>query len=85
MCLCADRAEDGPTCIVIRPLDEDTRKSHFTWLLNMDVKVNPYALCSPSCRGIIVKDLHAPFCTRLKLILHKRECDADAFSITAHC
>ncbi|XP_030256706.1 steroidogenic acute regulatory protein, mitochondrial isoform X1 [Sparus aurata] len=32
------RAEDGPTCIVIRPLDEDTRKSHFTWLLNMDVK-----------------------------------------------
>lgn len=55
MCLCADRAEDGPTCIVIRPLDEDTRKSHFTWLLNMDVKVNPYALCSPSCRGIIVK------------------------------
>uniref|UniRef100_A0A671XGV9 START domain-containing protein 1 n=1 Tax=Sparus aurata TaxID=8175 RepID=A0A671XGV9_SPAAU len=30
--------EDGPTCIVIRPLDEDTRKSHFTWLLNMDVK-----------------------------------------------
>ena len=33
------RAEDGPTCITIEPLDEDTRKSRFTWLLNMDVKV----------------------------------------------
>ncbi|XP_073346190.1 steroidogenic acute regulatory protein, mitochondrial [Pagrus major] len=32
------RAEDGPTCIVIQPLDEDTSKSRFTWLLNMDVK-----------------------------------------------
>ncbi|CAB1416751.1 unnamed protein product [Pleuronectes platessa] len=32
------RAEDGPTCIIIQPLDGDTRKSHFTWLLNMDVK-----------------------------------------------
>nr|AGV29989.1 steroidogenic acute regulatory protein isoform 2 [Paralichthys olivaceus] len=32
------KAEDGPTCIVIQPLDGDTRKSHFTWLLNMDVK-----------------------------------------------
>ncbi|KAM4526931.1 steroidogenic acute regulatory protein, mitochondrial [Fundulus diaphanus] len=32
------RAEDGPTCIIIKPLDEDTTKSSFTWLLNMDVK-----------------------------------------------
>uniref|UniRef100_A0A8C4NTX5 START domain-containing protein 1 n=1 Tax=Dicentrarchus labrax TaxID=13489 RepID=A0A8C4NTX5_DICLA len=32
------KAEDGPTCIVIQSLDEDTRKSRFTWLLNMDVK-----------------------------------------------
>ncbi|XP_035525276.1 steroidogenic acute regulatory protein, mitochondrial [Morone saxatilis] len=32
------RAEDGPTCIVIQSLDDDTRKSRFTWLLNMDVK-----------------------------------------------
>ncbi|XP_044034022.1 steroidogenic acute regulatory protein, mitochondrial [Siniperca chuatsi] len=32
------RAEDGPTCIIIQALDEDTRKSRFTWLLNMDVK-----------------------------------------------
>nr|AYN77822.1 steroidogenic acute regulatory protein 2 [Scatophagus argus] len=30
------RAEDGPTCIIIQALD--TRKSRFTWLLNMDVK-----------------------------------------------
>ncbi|XP_061565345.1 steroidogenic acute regulatory protein, mitochondrial [Cololabis saira] len=32
------RAEDGPTCIVIQALDEDTSKSSFTWLLNMDIK-----------------------------------------------
>ncbi|XP_028286188.1 steroidogenic acute regulatory protein, mitochondrial [Parambassis ranga] len=32
------RAEDGPTCIVIKALDGDTTKSHFTWLLNMDIK-----------------------------------------------
>ncbi|XP_015254982.1 steroidogenic acute regulatory protein, mitochondrial [Cyprinodon tularosa] len=32
------RAEDGPTCIVIKALDEDTTKCSFTWLLNMDVK-----------------------------------------------
>ncbi|XP_074475177.1 steroidogenic acute regulatory protein, mitochondrial [Sebastes fasciatus] len=32
------RAEDGPTCIIIRALEEDKGKSRFTWLLNMDVK-----------------------------------------------
>uniref|UniRef100_A0A4W5R3Y5 START domain-containing protein 1 n=1 Tax=Hucho hucho TaxID=62062 RepID=A0A4W5R3Y5_9TELE len=32
------RAEDGPTCIIIKPLADDTGRSHFTWLLNMDVK-----------------------------------------------
>uniref|UniRef100_A0A4W6ETD5 START domain-containing protein 1 n=1 Tax=Lates calcarifer TaxID=8187 RepID=A0A4W6ETD5_LATCA len=32
------RAEDGPTCIIIQALDGDRRRSHFTWLLNMDVK-----------------------------------------------
>uniref|UniRef100_A0A3B5LBR8 START domain-containing protein 1 n=1 Tax=Xiphophorus couchianus TaxID=32473 RepID=A0A3B5LBR8_9TELE len=32
------RAEDGPTCIVIKALDEDSTKSSFTWLLKMDVK-----------------------------------------------
>ncbi|XP_056881879.1 steroidogenic acute regulatory protein, mitochondrial [Takifugu flavidus] len=30
------RAEDGPTCILIRALGAG--KTHFTWLLNMDVK-----------------------------------------------
>uniref|UniRef100_A0A3Q2QMG1 START domain-containing protein 1 n=1 Tax=Fundulus heteroclitus TaxID=8078 RepID=A0A3Q2QMG1_FUNHE len=29
---------NGPTCIIIKPLDEDTTKCSFTWLLNMDVK-----------------------------------------------
>ncbi|CAK6956724.1 steroidogenic acute regulatory protein%2C mitochondrial [Scomber scombrus] len=32
------RAEDGPTCIIIEALDKDSRRSRFTWLLNMDVK-----------------------------------------------
>ncbi|XP_042252859.1 steroidogenic acute regulatory protein [Thunnus maccoyii] len=32
------RAEDGPTCIIIKPLDKNSRRSHITWLLNMDVK-----------------------------------------------
>ncbi|XP_075999728.1 steroidogenic acute regulatory protein, mitochondrial [Genypterus blacodes] len=32
------RAEDGPTCIIIKPLDKDSRRSRFTWLLNLDVK-----------------------------------------------
>ncbi|KAM4624087.1 steroidogenic acute regulatory protein [Polymixia lowei] len=32
------RAEDGPTCIIIEALAEDSRRSRFTWLLNMDVK-----------------------------------------------
>ncbi|KAG2462620.1 STAR protein, partial [Polypterus senegalus] len=30
------RAEDGPSCIIVKPLGTD--KSHFTWLLNMDLK-----------------------------------------------
>uniref|UniRef100_A0A8C4T486 START domain-containing protein 1 n=1 Tax=Erpetoichthys calabaricus TaxID=27687 RepID=A0A8C4T486_ERPCA len=30
------RAEDGPSCIIVKPLGSD--KSHFTWLLNMDLK-----------------------------------------------
>ncbi|KAK5850972.1 hypothetical protein PBY51_001800 [Eleginops maclovinus] len=32
------RAEDGPTCIIIQTLGNETGKSRFTWLLNMDVK-----------------------------------------------
>ncbi|XP_071763953.2 steroidogenic acute regulatory protein, mitochondrial [Centroberyx gerrardi] len=32
------RAEDGPTCIIIEALAEDSGRSRFTWLLNMDVK-----------------------------------------------
>ncbi|KAI4872040.1 hypothetical protein NFI96_009305 [Prochilodus magdalenae] len=32
------RAEDGPTCIIIRPSADCTGRSRFTWLLNMDVK-----------------------------------------------
>uniref|UniRef100_UPI0037E76C65 steroidogenic acute regulatory protein, mitochondrial n=1 Tax=Semicossyphus pulcher TaxID=241346 RepID=UPI0037E76C65 len=32
------RAEDGPTCIIIQALDDNTGRIRFTWLLNMDVK-----------------------------------------------
>uniref|UniRef100_A0AAY3ZZ00 START domain-containing protein 1 n=1 Tax=Denticeps clupeoides TaxID=299321 RepID=A0AAY3ZZ00_9TELE len=32
------RAEDGPTCIILQAVDDGSRRSRFTWLLNMDVK-----------------------------------------------
>ncbi|KAM4702932.1 steroidogenic acute regulatory protein, mitochondrial-like [Rhinophrynus dorsalis] len=32
------RAEAGLTCIVLRPLDGDKKKTHMTWLLNLDFK-----------------------------------------------
>ncbi|XP_043103611.1 steroidogenic acute regulatory protein, mitochondrial [Puntigrus tetrazona] len=32
------RAENGPTCIVMRPSAEDPDKTKFTWLLSLDLK-----------------------------------------------
>ncbi|KAK1166468.1 steroidogenic acute regulatory protein, mitochondrial-like, partial [Acipenser oxyrinchus oxyrinchus] len=32
------RAQDGPTCIILEPLEDDKNRSRFTWLLNMDLK-----------------------------------------------
>ncbi|GCC17412.1 hypothetical protein chiPu_0020561 [Chiloscyllium punctatum] len=32
------RAENGPTCIVLRPTAEDPTKTRFTWLLSIDLK-----------------------------------------------
>ncbi|XP_052468109.1 steroidogenic acute regulatory protein, mitochondrial-like [Carassius gibelio] len=32
------RAEDGPTCIILHPLQDRPDRSRFIWLLNMDVK-----------------------------------------------
>ncbi|XP_067083833.1 steroidogenic acute regulatory protein, mitochondrial [Osmerus mordax] len=32
------RAENGPTCIVMRPSAEDPNKTKFTWLLSIDLK-----------------------------------------------
>ncbi|XP_069468286.1 steroidogenic acute regulatory protein, mitochondrial-like [Ambystoma mexicanum] len=32
------RAEAGLTCIILRPFENDSRRTHFTWLLNMDLK-----------------------------------------------
>ncbi|XP_008333373.1 steroidogenic acute regulatory protein, mitochondrial-like [Cynoglossus semilaevis] len=32
------RAENGPTCIVMKPCADDPNKTKFTWLLNMDLK-----------------------------------------------
>lgn len=34
------RAENGPTCIVMKPCADDPNKTKFTWLLNMDLKVS---------------------------------------------
>uniref|UniRef100_A0A673I837 START domain-containing protein 1 n=1 Tax=Sinocyclocheilus rhinocerous TaxID=307959 RepID=A0A673I837_9TELE len=31
-------AEDGPTCIILQPLQDRPERSRFIWLLNMDVK-----------------------------------------------
>lgn len=33
------RAENGPTCIVMKPSAGDPNKTKFTWLLNIDLKV----------------------------------------------
>ncbi|XP_051924083.1 steroidogenic acute regulatory protein, mitochondrial [Hippocampus zosterae] len=32
------RAQNGPTCIVMKPSSEDPNKTKFTWLLNIDLK-----------------------------------------------
>uniref|UniRef100_H3CEJ1 Steroidogenic acute regulatory protein, mitochondrial n=2 Tax=Tetraodon nigroviridis TaxID=99883 RepID=H3CEJ1_TETNG len=32
------RAENGPTCIVMKPCSGDPTRTQFTWLLNMDLK-----------------------------------------------
>nr|XP_019960977.1 PREDICTED: steroidogenic acute regulatory protein, mitochondrial [Paralichthys olivaceus] len=32
------RAENGPTCIVLKPCAEDPNKTKFTWLLSIDLK-----------------------------------------------
>uniref|UniRef100_G3PDB8 Steroidogenic acute regulatory protein, mitochondrial n=1 Tax=Gasterosteus aculeatus aculeatus TaxID=481459 RepID=G3PDB8_GASAC len=32
------RAENGPTCIVMKPCPEDPNKTKFTWLLSIDLK-----------------------------------------------
>uniref|UniRef100_A0A672PQ96 START domain-containing protein 1 n=1 Tax=Sinocyclocheilus grahami TaxID=75366 RepID=A0A672PQ96_SINGR len=32
------RPEDGPTCIILQPLQDRPDRSRFIWLLNMDVK-----------------------------------------------
>ncbi|XP_031165526.1 steroidogenic acute regulatory protein, mitochondrial isoform X2 [Sander lucioperca] len=32
------RAENGPTCIVMKPCAEDPNKTQFTWLLSLDLK-----------------------------------------------
>lgn len=34
------RAENGPTCIVMRPSADDPNKTKFTWLLSLDLKVS---------------------------------------------
>ncbi|XP_016141033.1 steroidogenic acute regulatory protein, mitochondrial-like [Sinocyclocheilus grahami] len=38
LCSCTHVAEDGPTCIILQPLQDRPDRSRFIWLLNMDVK-----------------------------------------------
>lgn len=52
------RAENGPTCIVLKPSAEDSNKTKFTWLLSIDLKV---------CSLLYSK------CTHLKSIRFKTE------------
>lgn len=33
------RAENGPTCIVMKPSADNPNKTQFTWLLSLDLKV----------------------------------------------
>lgn len=39
------RAENGPSCIVMKPCAEDPNKTKFTWLLSIDLKVRNPLLC----------------------------------------
>lgn len=40
VCVDSLRAENGPTCIVMRPSADDPNKTKFTWLLSLDLKVS---------------------------------------------
>lgn len=42
------RAENGPTCIVMRPSADDPNKTKFTWLLSIDLKVRRPLPCISS-------------------------------------
>ncbi|XP_039590726.1 steroidogenic acute regulatory protein, mitochondrial [Polypterus senegalus] len=61
------RAEDGPSCIIVKPLGTD--KSHFTWLLNMDLKGwLPKSLVNqalPQAQADFVKHLRKKLSTRI--------------------
>lgn len=48
------RAENGPTCIVMKPCGDDPNKTKFTWLLSIDLKVllNAVCVCFPLFEGI---------------------------------
>ncbi|KAL0964755.1 hypothetical protein UPYG_G00328470 [Umbra pygmaea] len=59
------RAEDGPTCIIIKPLADDAGKSHFIWLLNMDVKDECGCIFRAGCQS----RLSIKRCREHKLIL----------------
>lgn len=46
------RAENGPTCIVMKPCAEDPNKTKFTWLLNIDLKVFAHRVIGDSFTSI---------------------------------
>lgn len=49
------RAENGPTCIVMKPCAEDPNKTKFTWLLNIDLKVCGFHACIFCSRWFALK------------------------------
>ncbi|XP_074784734.1 steroidogenic acute regulatory protein, mitochondrial isoform X3 [Athene noctua] len=41
------RAENGPTCMLLRPLPGSPSHTRLTWLLSIDLKLRPGGRCSP--------------------------------------
>jgi hypothetical protein len=48
------RAENGPTAYIVEKIDESTCK--FTWILNVDLKVNNYSLFLHSSNEMFLRD-----------------------------
>lgn len=47
------RAENGPTCMVLRPLAGSPSQTKLTWLLSIDLKVSPALNCFRVKAGVV--------------------------------